>query len=131
MSSFATSIVNPSDFKNLISQYFKPPTPENRRHDGAVIPVTSNVEDIDEENNDGKDKDDGKEENNTIQTEDNALLPEVIAMHVNVQVGPFRILLRWRMVSVMMEKWLNKQLTQLHMMMEAMETAHHCVFMNL
>ncbi len=69
--------------------------------------MTSNVDDIDEENNDGKDKDDDKEENNTILAEDTALLPDVTAMHIlainDVQVGPLRILLLQRMVSVRME----------------------------
>jgi hypothetical protein len=90
LSPFVTSIATPSDLKDQISQFFKPPKQDNRGRGASVmigstanIDATNNTHDEldynnDEVNNNGKDED-------TYNAMDTAtvLSPEMIALHVS------------------------------------------------
>jgi hypothetical protein len=80
MSPFLTSTATPSDLKDQILQFFKPPKLDNRGRGASVMSgSTSNIDDnlIDEVNNNDEDED-----NNAMDTV-NALSPEMIASHVS------------------------------------------------
>ncbi len=81
MSPFLTSMDTPSELKDKISQFFKPPKLDNRGRGMSVMSgSTSNIDDyiIDEVNDNGEEG----EDNNAIDT-GNALSPEMIASHVS------------------------------------------------
>ncbi len=78
---FLTSIATPSDLKDQILQFFKPPKLDNRGRGASVMSgSTTKLDDnhIDEVNNDGEDED-----NHPTMDPMNALSPEMIASHVS------------------------------------------------
>ena len=81
LSPYLTSIATPSDMKDQILQFFKPPKLDNRGRGASVMSgSTTNLDDnhINEVNDNGEDED-----NHPTMDPMNALSPEMIASHVS------------------------------------------------
>jgi hypothetical protein len=88
LSTFVTSIDEPSDLRGLILQFFKPPKQDNRGCGAEITESTANnnannnTPDQVDVNNDEVENN-GKDEDNHVMDTTTALSPEMIALHVS------------------------------------------------